>query len=90
MSETRKRYVTCPECDGYGAIVIGHGYYADGSENNEERPCPTCGGQGSIEAAVQPITLHDLDNVAGRDLTMDEALALDAEKLAALTESSKP
>ena len=53
------RFVTCPDCDGYGAHVIGHGYFSDGSENNEERRCPTCEGTGRSEQEVQPVECDD-------------------------------
>lgn len=57
------RFVTCSDCDGYGAHVIGRGRWPDGSENNEERPCPTCSGTGTAETVVAPITLDDLDEL---------------------------
>lgn len=64
-------FFACPNCEGYGAIVIGHGYWPDGSENTEERKCEECDGTGQV--------LQE-----GRALTLDEALELDAQKLEAL------
>lgn len=64
-------FVTCPACEGYGAIVVGHGRWPDGSENNEEIKCDECDGTGE-------------KMVEGRPLTLEEALDIDAEKLAAL------
>lgn len=57
---TDTRFVTCPECDGSGVHVIGHGHFADGSENNEEVPCPTCEGYGTAETEVEPLTEADI------------------------------
>lgn len=73
LSEGRDvRFVKCPSCEGYGAYIVGHGRWPDGSENNEERPCEECNGEGVVEQAVEP-------------LTMEDALRLDAEKLEALS-----
>ena len=53
------RFLTCPDCEGYGAHVIGNGHFADGSENNEERPCQTCEGTGQAEQEVEPVECDD-------------------------------
>lgn len=76
MSTVETRFVVCPECDGYGAYVVGDGHWPDGSERNDEVPCPVCDGTGRSEQPVEPMTLED-------------ALALDAEKLDALTRGRK-
>lgn len=68
---SRLSFFTCPDCEGYGAIVIGHGYFSDGSENNEERPCPECEGTGRVIKMAEP-------------LTAEEAAELDEEALCAL------
>lgn len=54
-------FVTCPDCDGYGASVRAGcpSYWPDGSENNEETPCPTCAGTGRAEQEVQPVECDD-------------------------------
>lgn len=39
----------CPECGGDGIVVISRGHFSDGSENNEEHECPTCGGTGRTQ-----------------------------------------
>jgi hypothetical protein len=70
-------FFKCPNCEGYGAIVIGRGYFADGSENNEERECEECGGSGQVIEE-------------GATLTLDEALELDAEKLATESMQMQP
>jgi hypothetical protein len=62
---TAARHVQCPACEGYGAEVIGHGRFPDGSENNTEVPCEYCEGTGRTEVDVEPITLDDLDTMSG-------------------------
>ena len=69
-------FFTCPNCEGYGAIVIGRGHFPDGSENTEERKCDECDGSGQV--------LQE-----GRVLTLEEALELDAQKLEVLMSNSE-
>jgi hypothetical protein len=56
---TDVRFVECPGCEGYGAHVIGHGRWPDGSENNEEVPCLMCEGTGRAEQEVEPVEYDD-------------------------------
>jgi len=53
------RFLPCPECDGYGAHVTGRGQWPDGSERNEEHPCPTCSGEGQAEQEVWPVECEE-------------------------------
>lgn len=78
MGDAGTRFVECPHCDG------GHIYWdegdidrATGAVMERRRRCDECGGSGRVEIDAVPLTL-------------DEALDLDAEILAAQMQGGKP
>lgn len=73
-----QRIMPCPECGGDGGFECPTGTYShiDGSLHTVWRECRACDGAGDAEVTVQPITMEDL--------TMEEALRLDEEKLIAI------
>lgn len=58
---TDPRFVLCPDCEGSGVRVVA-GFPAkwpDGSENDIERPCSTCEGEGFVEVETLPVEVDD-------------------------------
>lgn len=61
-------FVTCEDCDGYGARVVPPRYHIHGRWDvdppeyyNEEVPCEMCDGTGRMIAEGDPITLENLE-----------------------------
>ena len=59
MTDPQPWFVTCDECNGSAVMVVGHGHFADGSENNEEVPCPACKGAGVVEVLTTTAVYGD-------------------------------
>lgn len=76
-----ERIEPCSCCGGDGGFEVVDGPdYTHGGARTHWQECRACDGSGEEEVEVSPVTFDDLSH----DLTMDEALRLDEEKLIAM------
>lgn len=64
---TEPRLIACRACDGQGRweVYTGGWDQQDGSPLGYEETCEVCGGSGGEEIEPDPITMDDLDEIAG-------------------------
>lgn len=55
-------FIQCPSCLGEGREFQGHPNDPDPRDGG---PCWTCNGERVVEVETQPITMEDLDEMAG-------------------------